>query len=89
MTHLHRYVADLGDTWLPTMCSGDGLSVERMLHAQKARAFAEQEDNRLSSLIPAPQEFHKEIRLMQVRLQIDMDNCDDYRISPMTIYSMV
>ena len=48
--------------------------VERMLHAQKARAFAEQEDNRLSSLIPAPQEFHKEIRLMQVRLQIDMDN---------------
>ena len=45
---------------------GDGLSCERHVDAQNARANAETPLDRLEGLEPSPQEFHKRMLLMQV-----------------------
>ena len=56
-----------GGTW-PVVCYGDGMSVERMIGAQRARLQAEQSPHNLGyDLIPCPQEFHRRGHLYQVR----------------------
>ena len=68
LEYLQQYMVK---TDLPTgecLVSGDGLSVERMIHAQRGRNNAETKEKRLSSIWPCPQEFHKEILLLQVCL---------------------
>ena len=41
-------------------------SVEMMVHAKRARAAGSTQKIRLQGLIPSPQEFHKEMILLQV-----------------------
>lgn len=48
------------------ICHGDGLSVERHILAQKARAGGLDERERLEGLIPNPQEFHKRAIVVQL-----------------------
>ena len=66
MEHLHAYVPESDGSVVPILCSGDGLSVERMLHAKRARANGETKKQQLQGLVETPQEFHKEILLLQV-----------------------
>ena len=66
MEQLYRYVAVVNGRAIPMLCSGDGLSIERMIHALMGRANGWAHDKRLSGLVPTPQEFHKEIILLQV-----------------------
>ena len=68
MGHLMRYVPVVGDKVLPILCSGDGLSVERMVHTHMARVNGETIEDRLDGLVESPQEFHKEIILLQVHI---------------------
>ncbi|XP_038047575.1 uncharacterized protein LOC119721568 [Patiria miniata] len=65
MQHLHAYVPEPNGQVLPILCSGDGLSVERMVHAKRARVNGESKMHRLQGLVETPQEFHKEILLLQ------------------------
>ena len=67
MEHLHSYVPQPNGEVLPILCSGDGLSIERMVHAKRARANGEIKRSQLQGLVETPQEFHKEILLLQVR----------------------
>ncbi len=66
MTHLQDYVPLVGDQVHRLPCNGDGLSVERMIHAQRARVRGHTLLDRLGGLVPTPQEFHKEGILLQV-----------------------
>ncbi len=68
MEYLNRYIpmSDNGEQLHRVPCNGDGLSIERMVNAQKARARAVTPEGRLQGLVPSPQEFHKEGILMQV-----------------------
>ena len=68
MEHLTQYVPAVGDQVQPILCSGDGLSVERMVSAHKARANGDTHEDRLDGLVESPQEFHKEILLLQVNV---------------------
>lgn len=45
---------------------GDQNSVERIWAARKARGMAEEEIDRMTWVIPSPQEFHKRGKLMEV-----------------------
>ena len=63
--HLQRYMVD-GNSGVGSLVSGDGLSVERMLKAKRARLNGETSQQRLEDLWPCPQEFHKEVLLLQV-----------------------
>ena len=68
MEHLHAYVPEVDGELLPILCSGDGLSVERMSHAKRARTNADTKKDRLHGLVECPQEFHKEVILLQVKI---------------------
>ena len=46
--------------------NGDMASWEKMTHAQRAKSSGLSVDSRLESLIAVPQEFHKEMLLLQV-----------------------
>ena len=61
MQHMASYIPDEQDI----TCGGDGMSMERMLNAIFGCL---NEDNpwKLGHMKPTPQEFHKEILLMQV-----------------------
>jgi hypothetical protein len=67
LEHLQHYMVKTDNPAGDCLVSGDGLSVERMIHAQRARTNGEQQDQRLSSMWPCPQEFHKEVLLLQVQ----------------------
>ena len=66
MDHLHTFVPTNGDRVLPILCSGDGLSMERMISAHHNRTASATATGRLEGLKETPSEFHKEILLMQV-----------------------
>lgn len=73
---LHKYVPKKADgspfkliTW------GDGLSCERHVDAQNARANGADPFAKLQGLEPGPQEFHKRMILMQVNnININRNN---------------
>ncbi|XP_066264517.1 uncharacterized protein [Branchiostoma lanceolatum] len=65
MEHLHQFVPESEGTLCPIMCCGDGLSIERMIHCKRARSNGETAKERLEGLVEGPQEFHKEILLLQ------------------------
>ena len=67
MEKLHSYVPIRDGKLIPILCCGDGLSVERMIHAHRARAFSAAPEHRLEGLVETPQEFHKEMLLLQVQ----------------------
>ncbi|KAJ8304619.1 hypothetical protein KUTeg_018202 [Tegillarca granosa] len=62
---LLNYVPSLNDSPYPTIIFGDGLSCERGNDAQKAVCIGLSPWERLESLHPSPQEFHKEMLLLQ------------------------
>lgn len=66
LENLHTYVPASGDQVHTLICWGDGLSCERHVDAQNARANAATKTDRLQGLEPSPQEFHKRMLLMQV-----------------------
>lgn len=67
MEHLHQYVAHLPDDSLySTLTNGDGASIEKMIHAHRSRRHDGTAKGRLDALIESPQEFHKELLLLQV-----------------------
>ena len=68
LSYLHQFVPTVDGSLKPIMCCGDGLSVERMIHCKRCRNGAETPTDRLEGLIPVPQEFHKEVLLLQVSL---------------------
>ena len=51
---------------VPILCCGDGLSVERMIYCKRMMTVDETACYRCDGLIPAPQEFHREMLLLQV-----------------------
>ena len=51
---------------LTLACHGDQMSVERMMNAQQNMIHARNNKDRLQSLCPSPQEFHKEGIIFQV-----------------------
>ncbi|XP_071500137.1 uncharacterized protein [Diadema antillarum] len=65
LQHLQQYVPEKRGSPIQTLVSGDGLTIERILHAQRARSNGENWKARLDAFTPAPQEFHKEILLLQ------------------------
>ena len=66
MEHLCQYVPQLEGGPLSILCNGDGLSIERMVHAKRGRCNAGKKAPGLCALVESPQEFHKEIILLQV-----------------------
>ena len=69
MEHLHTYVPQPDGQVQVILYSGDGLSVEKMVQAKKARANGERKKDQLQGLIECPQEFHKEMLSLQVSQQ--------------------
>ena len=72
MEHLQQYVAVKDSVPQECLVSGDGLSVERIIHAQRSRNNGETIEDRLGTLWAAPQEFHKEILLFQVNITMNV-----------------
>ena len=66
MEYLGKYVPHPVTGHLPILCNGDGLSIERMVHAKRGRANAGDMVPGLQHLVESPQEFHKEMILLQV-----------------------
>ncbi len=66
LQHLSSYVPVVEDRPHTIPCNGDGLSMERMIHARMARARSPTLCSRFCGLLPTPQEFHKEGILLQV-----------------------
>ena len=66
MRKLHEYVPVVDGVPVPILGCGDGLSVERMINCQQMTNSAEAACERLDGLIPTPQEFHREMLLLQV-----------------------
>ncbi|XP_070542604.1 uncharacterized protein [Ptychodera flava] len=65
---LHQYVPTArrqDDPFHVIMCQGDGLSIERHVDAQRARAGSTTARGRLSGLEPVSQEFHKRGIILQ------------------------
>ncbi|XP_014667906.1 PREDICTED: uncharacterized protein LOC106809356 [Priapulus caudatus] len=65
LEHLQQYVAVKEGKPVENLVGGDGLSIERIIHTQHARNNGENWHHRLDSMWAAPQEFHKEILLLQ------------------------
>ncbi|XP_035687479.1 uncharacterized protein LOC118423433 [Branchiostoma floridae] len=65
METLHNHVPAPQGKLLPILCCGDGLSIERMVHSKRARSNGETPRTRLEGLVEGPQEFHREILLLQ------------------------
>jgi hypothetical protein len=65
MQHLQTYCPETTEKQ-PILCSGDGMSVERMIHAQRGRVNGLTKEERVECTPPAAQEFHKEILKLQV-----------------------
>ena len=71
MDKLHQHVPSCGSTGtFDILCHGDGLSVERMIDAQRARNTGHTSQERLTGLLPVPQEFHKRGLMLQVCIAI-------------------
>ena len=66
MEHLQKYIPVVEDEPTPCLLSGDGLTIERILHSQRARSNGAKWDDRLEAFYACPQEFHKEILHVQV-----------------------
>ena len=64
MDHLHTFVPTNGDRVLPILCSGDGLSMERMISAHHNRTVSATATGRVEGFKETPSEFHKETLLM-------------------------
>ncbi|WAR07742.1 YNG1-like protein [Mya arenaria] len=62
---LHAYVPTDGHRLFKIVTWGDGLSCERHVDSQNARANARSPRDRLEGLEPSPQEFHKRMLLLQ------------------------
>ncbi|XP_038069432.1 uncharacterized protein LOC119738598 [Patiria miniata] len=65
MEHLHAYVPEPDGQLCPILCSGDGLSVDRMTRAKRASINKESKKQQLQGLVECPQESHKEKLLLQ------------------------
>ena len=74
--NLHNHVQTSGDGKVfLILCSVDGLnSVERM-HTKRARANGETKLDKLKGLIEMPQEFHKEVIMLQLLCLIPIITC--------------
>lgn len=75
---LQQYVPRCPDGRLfPILCHGDELSIERHTDAKRARSGSETPEGRLDGLEQSPQEFHKRMLLLQVRIshEITHSNC--------------
>lgn len=69
MDTLHQYVPRKNEeNFFRIPVHGDGLSIERMRDAKAARAGSLSASGRFEGLEPVPQEFHRRVILMQVRL---------------------
>ena len=66
LEHIAQYVPNTNDASTGTVVSGDGMSVEKMLHAIRGRANGHTRADRMQWAWPCPQEFHKDILLLQV-----------------------
>ena len=66
MEELHKHVPIIDGKPFPVLCCGDGLSMERMADAHHSRVTHETPEERLEGLVEAPQDFHKEMLLLQV-----------------------
>ena len=66
MEKLQPYTVECDNPEANVLLSGDGLSIERMIHALRGRNNGETNNHRLSRMWPSPQEFHKEVILLQV-----------------------
>ncbi|XP_038046724.1 uncharacterized protein LOC119720930 [Patiria miniata] len=63
---LHQFVPSYGDENLyPIVCFGDGLSVEKMVDAKRAKASGASAVDRLEGLVQCPQDFHRRGVLLQ------------------------
>ena len=68
MEALQNYVPKKPDgSFRVVPCHGDGMSIERMTEAKKARSADMNPDERLEGLEQTPQEFHHRALMMQVR----------------------
>ncbi|XP_030852129.1 uncharacterized protein LOC100893251 [Strongylocentrotus purpuratus] len=65
MENLQQYVPVVEGKPVPCLLNGDGLTIERILNAQRARSNGEEWDDRLEGLHACPQEFHKEMLHLQ------------------------
>ena len=71
MSHLHKYVPECPDSFLHCIpCHGDGLSVERMTDAKRARSADLTPVDRLEGLLQTPQEFHHRGLMLQIGHEI-------------------
>ena len=66
MEALHQHVPIIDGKPIPVLCCGDGLSIERMTEAHHTRVTHTTPEERLEGLVEAPQDFHKEMLLLQV-----------------------
>ena len=67
MEHLQQYVPQYpNSSYRVVPCHGDGLSVERMTDAKRARAADMNPTDRLEGLEQTAQEFHHRGLMMQV-----------------------
>ena len=66
LEHIAQYVPNTNDASTGTVVSGDGMSVEKMLHAIRGPANSHTRADRMQWAWPCPQEFHKDILLLQV-----------------------
>jgi hypothetical protein len=57
-----------GDSLITVPCHGDGLTVDRIAKAKKARTNHPDPLYRYEGFEPVPQDFHKEMLLMQVNI---------------------
>lgn len=71
MKFLHEYVPTVDEAPMPILCCADTPSVERMIHCRRDRNGGQTPAQRLEGLIPTPQEFHKEMFLLQVIQQME------------------
>ena len=60
LDHLKQYVPKVNDIPINTPCHGDGLSIECIGKAKKARSVFRSPEHDLSCFLECAQEFHKE-----------------------------
>ena len=82
LQHGQKYVPKRNGEELELLVSGDGLSVERMLQAQRAMSGGEFPCDRLEYAWPCPQEFHKDILLLTVTINIEIHKMFEGHPSP-------
>ncbi len=83
MGTLQDYAPTVHGQMLTVPTHGDGMSIERMVDAKRARSSHHTSAERLDGLEPTPQEFHHRGLMLQVSV-MDL-NCD-FSSKPQYIY---